>query len=55
MLVFPATVLAGPSLELDETTVTLSEPVWEGIKARGEFAFSNTGDSDLIIESVTPG
>ncbi len=48
-------VQAEPKFVMPETRVVLQDPVMEGTEARGEFHFTNEGDTDLNIAKVSPG
>ena len=55
LLTIPMIAQAQPSLVMPQSKVTLADPVRQGHTARGEFTFTNQGDSELEIKSVTPG
>ena len=53
--IMPNVILAGPMMIITDPKLTLGEPILEGGVARGEFVIANQGDTELDIQSVTPG
>jgi P pilus assembly chaperone PapD len=55
IVLFPTLGYAAPELVIKDTRVVLDKPVYQGETVQGKFTINNRGDSDLIIQKVSPG
>lgn len=46
---------AVPKLDMPTTSAVLEQPVYQGEIIEADIYISNKGDTDLVIESVSPG